>query len=492
MNPKPRILMLASNTPQAAGSGAPVRTYHFAKALAAFGDLSLAIFGEDAEGEMAADLRASCRRLIRARSDSRSAGNGRAGSPLYHWIKAAGVVAAPWRNEWNGLLSYSLALCTSEGSSLAVPASRRLLAALLQAELSAAARLWKVAPMVTFCQRESFLAIRPDLTALLAREQVDIVWFEHSFNFPFVETLLRERKRPLLVCNAHNMEFDVARRLTGMPGSGRSPGWWRTQARLLRKVEARAFRTADLVVACSEADKSRALELAPQANVAVVANGVDGTYFRPSPGRMRAPVPTLLFTGTFEYGPNRDAVEYFLAEIFARIRQSVPNCRFVFAGHHAQDAFKALGIRDAAVACVSDPPDIRPEFERAWAFVVPLRVGGGTRLKIIEAMSMHCAVVSTSMGAEGVPYVDGRHLLLADTPERFADAVVRVLTDMELRARLETQAVEWVRERYDWRHVCAQAIEALRGLSARSMQVGPMSKRVDVDPLKTSRTSVRS
>jgi glycosyltransferase involved in cell wall biosynthesis len=318
--------------------------------------------------------------------------------------------------------------------------------------------------LATFYQEEAFLQVWPQISPVLERESFDVLWLEHSFTHPLAEAVLRKQRIPRVICNTHNIESDLHRRYAAGAKSVREAQWWSTQSRLFRKVEARAFQKSHLVLVCSEQDKNLALKLAPKATIIVAGNGVDTSYFRSSPDRRQAEAPTVLFTGTFAYQPNVDAVKHFVTDIFPLIKRRVPDCRFVFAGRKAQAVFNTLGIHDGSVTCVSDPPDMRPQFERAWVFVVPLRVGGGTRLKIIEAMAMECAVVSTPVGAEGVPYVNGEHLLLAETPGAFADAVVRLLADSALRQQLRTQAAAWARRNYDWSHLCSQAIQSLQQL----------------------------
>jgi glycosyltransferase involved in cell wall biosynthesis len=134
----------------------------------------------------------------------------------------------------------------------------------------------------------------------------------------------------------------------------------------------------------------------------------------------------------------------------------------LFAGAKASSALSELGYVDSNIECVSSPPDIRPCFERSWIFVVPLRAGGGTRLKILEAMAMELPIVSTAIGAEGIPCQDGEHILLADSPSDFANAVLRLLADEKLRLQLSNEAASWVRKNYDWKDLCESAVNSLR------------------------------
>ena len=143
-----------------------------------------------------------------------------------------------------------------------------------------------------------------------------------------------------------------------------------------------------------------------------------------------------------------------------------PDVRFVFAGSKASAAWREHANGDSTIECISDPVDIRPCFREAWIFVVPLLVGGGTRLKILEAMAMEVPIVSTSIGAEGIDCVDGEHILLADSPQTFADAVVRILEDQEFGERLKQNASQWVRNRYSWKSLSPGILQQVGALDA--------------------------
>src|SRR5207247_2561020 len=157
--------------------------------------------------------------------------------------------------------------------------------------------------------------------------------------------------------------------------------------------------------------------------------------------------------------PNEDAIRYFTEQILPLIKQRLPDVTLTVVGRNPYPALLDLSQRDSSVIVTGRVGDVRPYMERAAAYVVPLRIGGGTRLKIYEAMAMGKAVVSTSIGAEGLPVRDGVDLLLADTPQAFANAVVRVLTDPELADRLGAHAARTVRERFTWGKVAECFVE---------------------------------
>jgi len=466
--------MIARDTPCTAGNGAGVRTYQFAKALAVVGDLYLVVLNPDSERQLPADLSNICRKIIVAKRgmDSGTKMNSQ-NSRVRNWLRMVRLLAAPWRCSWTELLRFanSFGVDIYNGGrdrTSSMKMSRRILAELVQWELSLAARFCKPLPLWTFNQWEDFLAVRAEVLDLMDQLQFDLMWFEHSPIYPLVVKLLRGRAKPLIICNTHNIESHLHQRLQKLAKMKLPTGWLRLQPRILERIEKDAFRASDLVVTCSEEDKALALNLASSATVRVAGNGVDTSYFRPMQTRVRALIPTLLFTGVMDYPPNFDAVKHFIEDIFPLIKRKSPKCQFVVAGRNAGHALETLGINDNSVLCVTNPPDMRPQFERAWICVVPLRAGGGTRLKIPEAMAMNCSVVSTRIGAEGVPYIHGEHLFLADQPQEFADAVLRLLSDESTRTQIEKQASQFVQQHYDWALLTEAAmVEVISLIDAR-------------------------
>jgi glycosyltransferase involved in cell wall biosynthesis len=163
-----------------------------------------------------------------------------------------------------------------------------------------------------------------------------------------------------------------------------------------------------------------------------------------------------VFTGSMDWLPNEDAVAWFAGRILPRILAEVPDARFTIVGRTPSEKVRALARTNAAITVTGSVPDVRPYMERAAAFVIPIRIAGGTRLKVYEAMGMEIPIVSTTIGVEGLPVRDGAELLIADEPDRFANAVMRLLRDPELGARLARPAAERVRSEFGWREVAAR------------------------------------
>jgi glycosyltransferase involved in cell wall biosynthesis len=186
-------------------------------------------------------------------------------------------------------------------------------------------------------------------------------------------------------------------------------------------------------------------------NVEVVPNGVDTSFF--TPGDYAATQPYLLYTGLMSYEPNVGAVRHFVAEVLPLIRQEIPNAAFHIVGARPTEEVQALASESVIVH--GSVPDMRPYFDAAMAVVVPLLEGGGTRLKILEAAASGKAIVSTSLGAEGLSLRHDEDLLIADSALEFAAAVIRLCKDAGLRWRLGQQARSASLE-YDWKRIGAR------------------------------------
>lgn len=199
-----------------------------------------------------------------------------------------------------------------------------------------------------------------------------------------------------------------------------------------------------------------------------VPTGVDTDYFYPGYSGQRE-AHNLVFTGSMDWLPNHDAIQFFAREIMPRIRRSVPDVSLTVVGRNPYPELIELSKRDPGITVTGRVDDVRPYIERAAAYIVPLRIGGGTRLKIYEAMAMEKPVVSTTVGAEGLPISHERELLLADTPADFAAAVVRVLSDDALAKSLSTSAATLVREHFGWNHAAQKFAEICRRVTPKPL-----------------------
>lgn len=216
-----------------------------------------------------------------------------------------------------------------------------------------------------------------------------------------------------------------------------------------RLYEARLFKQFDLVTMVSEQDAgiTRALLPLGRPAVHVVPNGVDCAHNRPG---LAQPQPDrLVFNGSLTYSANYDAMRWFLAEVYPRVKAQVPGATLTITGSTQGVDLAGLAL-DEGVTLTGFVEDVRIPVAEAAVAVAPIRQGGGTRLKILEAMALGTPVVATSKGAEGLEVADGKHLLLADDPETFAGRTVELLRDVGLRGRLAADARRLVEQRYDW------------------------------------------
>lgn len=303
------------------------------------------------------------------------------------------------------------------------------------------------------------------LHALLRRRRRDVVSLEGPFLSGYdVRVAPPGAPPPLVLVDAHNVEHLLARR--SQAASREVLRWLHhaTNWRKVRRDELAAWRDADGVAFTSRDDATLAGPLLGPVPSAVIPNGVDVAHFRPR--RDVAVEPgTLVFFGTLDYFPNQDGVRHLLADVWPRLAAAVPSARLRIIGPHPTPEVLAWrGPRVEVVGCVED---LRPHLARAAVVVAPLRVGGGTRFKILEAMAMGRPVVSTTIGAEGLEVEDGRELLVADGPEAFAAAVRRVLADEPLARSLGAAGRALVERRYGWPAIASDLERFLWNLRAR-------------------------
>ncbi|MET0893754.1 MAG: glycosyltransferase family 4 protein [Pseudoxanthomonas sp.] len=255
-----------------------------------------------------------------------------------------------------------------------------------------------------------------------------------------------------VVYNAHNVEHVLLSTRARMTGSRWIRYFLQGQLPRLLGFESRACQRADLVLACSEVDAEALRQLAPDARVAVVPNGVDLDANRPpAAGRPATRPGSLVFVGQMGWFPNRDGVEWFLAEVFPRILAARPQTGFVLIGK--ADGLQVPAAVAAQVTLAGFVPDLRPFVEAASAYVVPLRAGSGTRLKVLEAMALGKAIVTTSIGSEGIALRDGESALYADDADSFAAASIRLLDSPALAQQLGAAARACAEQHYGWEAV---------------------------------------
>ena len=217
--------------------------------------------------------------------------------------------------------------------------------------------------------------------------------------------------------------------------------------------------TGIVTVSAEDAELFRVVTDVP---VSVVPNG---TALEPVRPRTSTGPPTLLFTGTMGYIPNRDGILWFVSEIWPHILTQVPDARLLVVGRRPDARVRRLAQNDARIEVTGEVPEMKPYFEQATAVIVPLRSGGGTRLKILDAFASTRPVVSTRIGAQGIDVEDGEHLLLGNEPGEFAQQVVRLLRDADLRSRLSANGRRLIDERYHWQAIAEHYVDILTAIA---------------------------
>jgi glycosyltransferase involved in cell wall biosynthesis len=269
---------------------------------------------------------------------------------------------------------------------------------------------------------------------------------------------------PRVIVDAHNIDYDLARQYARAGGNVMRRLYAAANWRKLRREELATYRDADGVYLCSEVDERRLLDQVPGARTVVIPNAADIAYYQPRPTDPPPDGRTIVFFGLLSYLPNVDGVIHFVQNIWPRIAGANPHARCKIIGGSPPPSLMALA--GPRVEFTGFVPDLRSHLASAAAVVVPLRFGGGTRLKIVEAMAMGKAIVSTTLGAEGIDAVSGRDLLIEDQPGAFANAVNRLLAEPGLAVRIGQSARRLAEERYSW----SAAARALEGFYRQILQ----------------------
>ncbi len=284
----------------------------------------------------------------------------------------------------------------------------------------------------------------------------------YAHTIRMAEYLAGTRPGPGILAMQISMALNYGR-LARFAGSPWRRAAYRLEAGRARRYEPRVAARFDRCLLISEADVA-ALGLPRPANVLVNPHGVDFEYFRRSPGAV-AEAGRIVFTGNMAYAPNRDAVEWFVAEILPRVRRQVPGARLEVVG--ADPPRRVLDLAaDPAVEVTGRVPDLRPYLARAAAGIDPLRIGAGLQNKVLEGMSMGLPMVITSIANEGIGAVPGEEVLVADDPPAFAAAVVRLLEDPGLRRALGERARRMIEQRWSWEAHFADLEQAMLSLVA--------------------------
>lgn len=324
-------------------------------------------------------------------------------------------------------------------------------------------RAWTTlaSPLPDMALRLKSDAMHTIVERILHEEQFDIVQIEGIEMARYAPHSSLITRHWSLVFDDHNAEYVLQR--TAFESDARHPKRWHgalyslIQWKKLERYERAICQRADRVVVCSNADAQALSTLHPKLQTRVIPNGVDTQHFVPSDTVCAKPDAELamVFVGKMDFRPNIDAMTWFVTEILPRIRAEIPLAHIIIVGQKPAPRIQALA-QNAGVEITGWVEDTRPFVADAAVYVVPLRMGSGTRLKVLEAMAMGKAIVSTTRGAEGIEYTRHHHLVIADTPEAFARAVIELLHNPARRRELGRNARALVEARYDWRAIIPQ------------------------------------
>ena len=304
----------------------------------------------------------------------------------------------------------------------------------------------------------------------IQQEQFDIVQIEGIELARYMlsaESLVLGSKHSALIFDDHNCEYLMQKRWFERdiknPRRLHAALYSLAQWRKLAAFECASIQRAQATLCCSSEDRAALQQLAPASDPQVIYNGIDvATYAafqtvnvkpQTSDSKRQTPAanhqPTLVFTGKMDFRPNIDAMLWFGWEVWPRIRQAQPNTRWLIVGQKPSPRLDVLR-RDPNIEITGEVPDPRPYIAQATVYIAPLRVGGGTRFKLMEAMAMRRPIVTTRLGCEGFDITPGREMMLADAPVDFADAVLALLNEPTRARSMTENAFAIVAQQYDW------------------------------------------
>jgi len=281
------------------------------------------------------------------------------------------------------------------------------------------------------------------LNHLLASNSWDLLHCEWTPYMRFIHPGVK----PPIVLATHNVEYRIWERRADCASNFLERLFFRLQARKMERFEKSVVPRAAVVTAVTPLD-AKIFESWSVPHVPVVPNGADLDSLHLSPEKERP--NEILSLSSLDWFPNLDSLDYFVREIFPLIRAVNPNTWLSVVGRRPPESLKARLSSIPGIKFFGEVPDPRPFLESAEVVVVPLRIGGGSRLKILEALAAGKAVVSTTIGAEGLDLAPGEDLLIADTPADFSRAVLDLLSDAPLRRRLQVNGRRTVVQKYDW------------------------------------------
>ncbi len=270
-----------------------------------------------------------------------------------------------------------------------------------------------------------------------------------SIALSLIITKLENRQNNFFVLNEHNVESTILKRYLALENQFLKKQYYTVQYERLKKWEKRVCHSYDRVITVSKRDKTVLEDEFEAENVQVVQNGVDTCFFRAS-GATEPIKNSIVFCGSMDWKPNIDAVEFFIRDCLPHLKEKMADISFTIVGRNPPEHIVMMAGDAGNCTVTGTVDDVRPYIEKAMVFAVPLRIGGGSRLKILEAMSMGKPVISTTIGAEGLHVSHGKEIIIADGPITFAEECFKLLQDEKKRDELARQGHECVISSYGW------------------------------------------
>ncbi len=303
--------------------------------------------------------------------------------------------------------------------------------------------------------------LRDTLRSTVANGQYDVIYFD-TISLAEYRKVAGDTAR---VLNHHNVESHLFERRVPRESHPLKRWYLGMEAKKLRAFEEECLAQFDANLTCSELDSQRLREISPPARCEVVANGVDVGYFQSGKegGDAREPGHLIMVSG-MNWFPNRDAVLYMVEQIWPRLTQEMPDLKLTIVGASPPQQVLDLAARDPRLTVTGFVDDVRPYMEKAQVYLCPMRDGGGTRLKILDALSMGVPIVSTTMAVEGIHVQPERDVLTADTPDQFVRQIRRLVQDADLRQSIATNGRTFVEQNFSWSVVGRRMQEIFKSL----------------------------
>jgi len=291
-------------------------------------------------------------------------------------------------------------------------------------------------------------AMESTIKRIIQSRMFDVIHFEMLHTGQYLQAFPDLRVPTLL--SLQNIDSSIWRRLARQTGNPLQKFVFWMQYRSFRRYERLMAEKFSACACVSEEDKNLLADLCPEISIEVIPNGVDVESYQPDHSLTEE--STLVYTGSMDWLPNEDAVLYFHEQLFPLIEAQIPRVKFYIVGQNPTERVKQLSQRNNVIV-TGMVDDVKPYIAKASVYVVPLRIGGGTRLKILEALAMEKAVVSTTIGCEGLQLTPDKDILVADEPEKFAQLVIQLAQDEKFRRQLGKSGRKRVEEKYDWRSI---------------------------------------